>query len=583
MSMRNKRGGGGRKKINSDKRTWMKRRQVRAKTVDRSANILTDLAAIEGKKSILVARVNANKSPTFKGLDSRAAALQLLISAQNGASLSMNLPCALAAAAPENKAFLHELALGTLRHWFALARLAESLAVRETPSGAMLAAFNLGAYQLLYLQTPDYAAINATIEAARVLKMEYAIGALNAMLRKIAKNCDKYRKKVAQHHSLPNFLAKQLKRDWVEQYTQLGQNLRTAAPIFLRVNRRFASVEAYSAQLTAQEIAHQIVAIGIDGYDDARAIQLLQNVNVVDLPYFADGWVSVQDRHAQLAAQLLARACANDVQLLAKNGLRILDACAAPAGKTAHLLELDGTSLLCEIVSRKTAGFKKDNIVAINNNEYADLQVGQSADNGAGDNVKLFHVKQLVAMDNSEKRLQIARATLERLQFGGLMANSVDGEMNEQKLHLICADATTFALTDKQNSAQKFDAILLDAPCSATGVMRRHPDISLLKDEQDIGALVQLQGQILRQCWTNLAAGGYLLYATCSLLKQENEQQVSDFLAEYKDAKALAFVGNLALNLPNQLLCSVGVQCLPLESDDGDGFYYALLKKVVDI
>ena len=234
-------------------------------------------------------------------------------------------------------------------------------------------------------------------------------------------------------------------------------------------------------------------------------IKLTASQKVQSLPHFQDGFVSVQDRHAQLCGHILKTLD------LPKN-LRLLDACTAPGGKLAQLLELSND---------------------------------------------VFHVEHITALDNDEKRLNRVHDNLTRLVLA-------DGAK------VICADATNYR-TDVS-----FDVIVLDAPCSATGVIRRYPDIALLRTEQDVIQTVALQADILQNLWQNLMVGGYLLYITCSLLKIENEKQILNFLANTPNAKAVDF----GLNLPSQIKQTVGYQCLPLSDDDGDGFYYALLQKV---
>ena len=164
---------------------------------------------------------------------------------------------------------------------------------------------------------------------------------------------------------------------------------------------------------------------------------------------------------------------------------------------------------------------------------------------------------QVVALDNDKERLKKVGENLERLQ------------LQNKKVTLVCDDATTFVVD------APFDVIVLDAPCTATGVIRRHPDIALLRTEHDVAQTVSLQRQILANCWQNLAVGGYLLYITCSLLKAENEQQIQVFLSKNQNADVVDFV----LNLNNQIKRDIGYQCLPINPNGGDGFYYVLLNK----
>ena len=434
-------------------------------------------------------------------LSTRASVIATLERIQHGESLASLLEPLLNQVADKDRGFAHELLLGTLRQWWALSRIGESLIENEVTDKGVWAGLNIGLYQLLYLDTPDYAAIGETVEAIKQLDKGYGAGLINAILRKVQKNPAKFRKKIEKNHSLPNWLAKQLKTDWPEYYVELGQALRHPAPIFLRLNAKFCTLAHYAQLLTQAEIAHDVVDLGVNS---AQAIRLGDNINVTSLPYFAEGWVSVQDAHAQLSAYILASQNAMSLADLPV----ILDACAAPGGKTAHLLEM-------------------------------------------------FHVKHFIALDNDSRRLQRVEENLTRLQLLG------------DNVSLVTADATHYRTSQPQ------DIILLDAPCTATGVLRRHPDIALLRQESDVAQTVELQATILANCWHNLRDGGLLLYVTCSLLKAENEQQLAKFLAEHADGQQIDF----SLNLPNQIKREIGWQCLPLDPNGGDGFYYALLQK----
>ncbi|WP_410472955.1 16S rRNA (cytosine(967)-C(5))-methyltransferase RsmB [Faucicola mancuniensis] len=441
-------------------------------------------------------------------LNTRAKVIFTLEKIQQGQSLASLLDPLLQDVGDKDKGFVHELLLGTLRQWWALSRIGESLIEKEVTDKGVWAGLNVGLYQLLYMDTPDYASINDTVEAVKQLEKGYGAGLINAILRKVQKNPAKFAKKIAKNHSLPNWLAKELKQDWGEYYDELGQALRQSAPIFLRINAKFTTLDDYTTLLKNQDIGFELVNIGVK---NEQTILLNDNVKIGDLPHFADGWVSVQDRHAQISAHLLA-------SLAFDKPLNVLDACTAPGGKLAHLLELSQKNMF---------------------------------------HVEQFNIDKITALDNDKKRLERVSQNLERLQ---LSADNVS---------LVCDDATTF-------TALPFDVIVLDAPCTATGVIRRHPDIALLRTQNDVMQTVDLQAKILANCWQNLAKNGVLLYVTCSVLKAENETQIGSFLAKNDDAKVIDFT----LNLPNQIKRDVGYQCLPLNENDGDGFYYALLQKV---
>ncbi|WP_143823232.1 16S rRNA (cytosine(967)-C(5))-methyltransferase RsmB [Moraxella lincolnii] len=434
-------------------------------------------------------------------LSTRAKIIIILEKIQQGQSLATLLNDLLGSVSPQDKGFAHELLLGTLRQWWALSRIGEGLIEREVSDKGVWAGLNIGLYQLLYMDTPDYAAIGATVEAIKQLNRGYGAGLVNAILRKVQKNPAKFHKKITKNHSLPNWLAQQLKQDWGEYYGELGQALRQSAPIFLRVNAQFSTMADYAKLLNEQNINFDIVTTG---FNDTQAIRLIDNVKITQLPHFNDGWVSIQDLHAQLGGYILH-------ELPLAKPMTLLDTCTAPGGKLTHLLEL-------------------------------------------------FHVEQfaqVVALDNDKERLKKVGENLERLQ------------LQNKKVTLVCDDATTFVVD------APFDVIVLDAPCTATGVIRRHPDIALLRTEHDVAQTVSLQRQILANCWQNLAVGGYLLYITCSLLKAENEQQIQVFLSKNQNADVVDFV----LNLNNQIKRDIGYQCLPINPNGGDGFYYVLLNK----
>lgn len=438
-----------------------------------------------------------------KKLSSRAKVILIIEEILQGQSLSSLLDVLLESVDDADRGFVHQLLLGTLRQWWALTRINESLIEKMPTDQGLFAALNVGLYQLLYMNTPDYAVINDTVQAVKSLDKDYGAGLVNAILRKVAKANTKYAKKVSKNHSLPNWLAKQLKQDWPDVYDALGLALRAPASIFIRVNPQKCSVTDYSALLTKQGIAHSVVELGAS---DAQSIRLDAPIKVAELPHFADGYITVQDLHAQLSAWLLMDDMPADAV--------VLDMCCAPGGKTTHLLEM-------------------------------------------------FHMKQLVSIDNDVKRLQRVQQNLERL---GLADKSVQ---------VITADGTAWQSSDV--GIDGFDVIVLDAPCTATGVIRRHPDIALLRQEADVASTVALQAKILDNAWKNLKTGGVLLYVTCSLLKAENETQMLNFVNRHPDAKVLP----LTLSLDNQFAQQIGYQCLPLDAGGGDGFYYAKLQKGV--
>ncbi|MCC3345695.1 transcription antitermination factor NusB [Psychrobacter sanguinis] len=510
----------------------------------------------------------------------RVAVVNTLLAIQQGQSLSSLLDPLLNSLKGEDKGFAHALLLTTLRHWYATERLLDSLSDNPIDEIEVRTTIQVGITQLLYLKVADHAAIHETVEAVKHIDLARASGLVNAILRKVAKNPNKFRKKANKNHSLPNWLAQQLKADWREHYDELTQSLRQSVPMFLRVNPLQSDSESYLSQLAEVEIAAELVSletsIKTDTTDELvkikqQLIELIDSVPVSHLPEFEEGIASVQDAHAQLAAPIINALLQKAITANPKEKVRLLDACAAPGGKLAHWLELLG----------------------VQESEQVGLFHVKQADELNTDTANISKVE-LTAIDNEAPRITRIFENLERLQLPAPIVNS--------KLHLDieCVDATSWQAqpTDK-DSDSGFDAILLDAPCTATGVIRRHPDITLLRTEEDVQHTAQLQEQILDNLWPQLKPGGYFLYVTCSILKQENVEQMQAFLKRHKDAVAVAFDDEQTNWGIEQ---AVGRQCLPIykvsesleptavdqDSEQqiatpeagGDGFYYAVLKKV---
>ena len=502
----------------------------------------------------------------------RVRVIRTLLAIQNGQSLASVLDPLLNSLHDGDKGFAHALLLTTLRQWHALARLLDTLADNPIDEVEVRTTIQVGLVQLLYLEVADHAAIHETVEAAKEIDFAHATGLINAILRKVAKNPSKFRKKCDKKHSLPNWLAYQLKQDWSEQYDELTQGLRQAAPMFLRVNSAVSSVEDYQQALDGAEIDADIVEL-TTGFNlpnssdtaiattlSTKGLRLHQSTAVNALPDFALGVASVQDMHAQLAAPIINKALMakvstdkshTDIDSEANNNeLHILDACAAPGGKLAHWLELISS-----------------------NNESS-----------------LFHVKQddaeatpvitdikVTAIDNEAPRIERIRENLQRLN---LSQHDLQQAEKSVALNIVCADATRWQHGKNKKAATNepvFDAILLDSPCTATGVIRRHPDISILRTEEDVEQTALLQADILHNLWPQLKAGGYLLYVTCSILKQENVEQMQDFISHHNDAVAIEFTEDCSWGIAQ----AIGRQCLPIDSESGDGFYYALLHKTM--
>ncbi len=350
----------------------------------------------------------------------------------------------------------------------------------------------VGLYQLLFMRTPDHACVNETVAAVDTLGKPWAKALVNAVLRNAQRQQAELQALAERDYSVwyahPEWLLQQLKQDWPQHYRAILDGNNQRAPMTLRVNQRKASRTECQALLAAEGI------VAKPGLLAPNSLYLAQPMDAVGLPGFVEGMVSVQDEASQLVASVLPLT----------PGLRVLDACAAPGGKTCALLEAEPT-----------------------------LQV--------------------LALDNEARRLPRILQNLDRLQLHA---------------EVRCADIT------QEPAAEfgRFDRILLDVPCSATGVIRRHPDIKLLRTPAEVELLVAKQRALLAAAWPLLATGGYLLYSTCSLLKAENSAQIAQFVEHHADAEPVA------LSIEAALACDFGVQLLP-QADGPDGFYYALLRK----
>ena len=501
----------------------------------------------------------------------RVRVIRTLMAIQNGQSLASVLDPLLNSLHDGDKGFAHALLLTTLRQWYAIERLLDSLADNPIDEKEVRTTIQVGLTQLLYLQVADHAAIHETVEAAKEIEFAHATGLINAILRKVAKNPSKFRKKCDKKHSLPNWLAYQLKQDWSEQYDDLMQGLRQPAPMFLRVNTAVTSVEDYQQALDGAEVKADLVELtsGLqlqNSLDTAasnsiltKGLRLHQSTAVNALPQFAEGAASVQDMHAQLAAPLIHNALLNKLNIKNddvdadtdtnnnnNNEIRILDACAAPGGKLAHWLEL------------------------ISSNESSLFHVKQD-----DESIPVVSKVKITAIDNEAPRIERIHTNLQRLN---LSQHDLQQAEKNIELNIVCADAKTWQGAGKKKSKLVFDAILLDSPCTATGVIRRHPDISILRTEEDVEQTALLQADILHNLWPQLKVGGYLLYVTCSILKQENVEQMQDFMTYYNNVTAVEFSDDCNWGIEQ----AIGRQCLPIDSESGDGFYYALLQKTAE-
>jgi 16S rRNA (cytosine967-C5)-methyltransferase len=428
----------------------------------------------------------------------RARAAQVLDAVYAGGSLREALAAPRASLDDSrDRALLTATVLAALRRAMRYRALRRLLLTRPPPrrQSVIEALIDIGLAQIDGLDLPHHAALSATVEAARLLGHPRLAGMVNAVLRRYLRERHSLEAAVAEDAEVasehPDWLRLRLITDWPAHADAIMAANLVPPPLWLRVNPLRGDRDAFAARLEAAGLE----ALTVPGLD--QALKLSTTVDPTTLPGFAEGLVSVQDGAAQWAAALVD----------AQPGERVLDACAAPGGKSAHLLERAGGRL------------------------------------------------DLLALDSDEVRLQRVAATLDRL---GLKAT------------LRAADA---GQADAWWDGRPFDRILLDVPCSGSGVIRRHPDIRLHRRADDIPALVAQQARLLKALWPMLRPGGRLVYVTCSVLRDENDRQIDAFLALHADALVVdplpAAVGHRS---------GAGRQILPGENDL-DGFFLAALGK----
>ncbi len=383
---------------------------------------------------------------------------------------------------PAQRAALQDLSYGTLRFYGQLNAVLDLLLHKHMTDHRITYLLLVALYQLQYSKAAQHAVVDHAVRSADILNPKIR-GLVNAILRNFLRNQAGLLAEAALQpegrYSHPQWWIDELRAQYGEGSVAILDAGNEHPPMTLRVNQRRGTTAGYLAQLSEQGIAARLIA--------PDALQLDKPVSVDKLPGFFEGLVSVQDAGAQYAARLLN----------AQDGMRVLDACAAPGGKTAHILEL------------------------------ADVE--------------------MVALDKDEKRLQRVAENLQRLDLPAT---------------LLAGDA---ANTADWWDGKPFERILADVPCSATGVVRRHPDIKWLRRKKDIASFAAQQSDILQSLWKLLAKDGLLLYATCSIFFQENQDVIDLFLAKTPEARLLT------TDLPEGQL---------LPNDRHDGFFYALLQKV---
>ena len=413
----------------------------------------------------------------------------------DGRSLSTAGPAILAEVENErDRAFVQACVYGVLRNYYSLrARLAglleRPLRAKDADIEALLVG---GIYQIGHMGVPAHAAVSACVDAARELEKSWACSLVNGVLRNAIRQ-KSHTTETADESVIfdyPQWMIDRFRSDWPDQWEAILRSGNDHAPMTLRVNQQRTTVDKYRSILANVGIESQPTSFSEVG------LKLERPAPVGALPEFDRGWVSVQDEAAQLAVPLLAP----------QTGERILDACAAPGGKTGHLLE-------------STAG---------------------NFD--------------LLALDKSNARMESVEENLKRIG---------------QQCALRVGDA---AAPGEWWDGEPFDAILLDAPCTGLGIIRRHPDIRLHRRAEDVENLVETQLYLLRTLWRLLRAGGRLLYVTCSIIPGENDFVIASLLAEQRDVCVQPLQENWGRKT------QYGRQILPGE-DEMDGFYYALLIK----
>ena len=401
------------------------------------------------------------------------AAVDCLLSVEQGTNLRQALSFGKHLENSEQAAFW-DIAYGVQRFSGSLKAVLALLLNKPVPDKNIEALLRVALYQLAYTQTPSYAVVNECVALASKIHHGKYKNLVNALLRRFLREKDALLETVKNNPNLPKWFEKRLYKDYPLDARRIIDTFLQHPPLTLRLNCRKTNRQKYAEILQKNNIAHTFLS--------DIAVKLQNPVKVSSIPHFLDGFVSVQDFGAMRAAEILQP----------KNGERILDACSAPGGKTAHILEI------------------------------ADCEV--------------------TALDIDDNRLKKVEENLHRLGFQAALK------------------AVNAADIDKWYNGKPFDAILADVPCTATGTIRRNPDIKWLRRVDDAAKTAEQQVVLLDNLWGCLKKNGRMLFATCSIFREENQAQKDAFLQRHKDAK-----------------CVLEQQLLP--SDIHDGFYYALFAK----
>ncbi|MGB0494773.1 MAG: 16S rRNA (cytosine(967)-C(5))-methyltransferase RsmB [Kangiellaceae bacterium] len=405
---------------------------------------------------------------------------------------------------PSDVSFAKQLLFGSLRFYHQIKAILDQLLEKQLKLKDMdvYCILIVGIYQLKYLSVPDHAAISESVELTKNIRKKWASGLINAILRSFqrrqAEISEKLDKANTYLYSHPNWIINQLKLDWPEKYQAILIENNERAPMAIRVNSALIDLSGYQQLLHKEAIESSPHAIAKD------ALVLKKPCDVYQLPGFLDGLVTVQDPAAQLVVDLM------DL----KPNLRVLDGCAAPGGKTSHILQREPSTVLTSI-------------------------------------------------EMSEKRLEKISEVLERLKMN----------TEQYNIQLINADFLDFK---NWWNGELFDRILIDVPCSASGVIRRNPDIKIHRKKTDMMPLVDIQYQILQSAWKMLKPRGRLIYATCSIFKMENENQINRFV-DKNNARIIEMPVTIDNALKHNKL-SVGYQIFPGDQQM-DGFYFCGLEK----
>lgn len=440
--------------------------------------------------------------------------------------------------APKDIGFTAELAYGVIRYLPRLNTIANQLLEKPFKKNRIFSQLILlvALYQLIYMDKANHAAVYENVELVKHLYKDGTFSIINASLRNFLRKQEEYLAQTSEITLLPRWFEKELKARVELQHNlnfhQVVSDMHQRPPLWLRINRQLTTIEAFLTALDKHEITYK------QHPRIPTAVQINNPIPVHQIPGFNQGWFAVQDLSSQLASIILSQPVIKETHGYSLNPVypaaaqnrvfgkltkqpTILDTCCSPGGKTTHLLQI-------------------------------------------------FPKAQLIAVDIDAQRLERVYENLNRFK---------------QQAQVICADArdpATWLPPALANiNTNEVDLMLLDVPCSGTGVIRRHPDIKWLRTPEDITNLAKIQNEILQQSWQYLAKGGKLLYTTCSILQQENEAIIKQFLAQTTDAKLVNLQDFMQANLATttcMIPVSFGVQMLNMHHS-GDGFYYCLLVK----